>query len=589
MLFTQKFLSVLLALALVLVMIPAKPAMAAGQGSLELGENILVEMPLQNATTSVGESPILADGNYERWIDRIGNLPDYSVTFYTWLEENANAEGALADPAKGTLYKENYTYLLATIPASADFTYTSDENPADAALAAARSHANAIFSVVMDHGSETYSAFHRDHPEVFWLSGASSYTWSLSYSYSYADGSGTVSFPLKVYFYLQTSTFDIRDTAFRDVAAISDGIVQRNSDVARILADCPTDTTVYEQLRYLNKTLTETNEYNTSASTSVSILPWQCLSALGGADSTHGPVCEGYAKAFKVLCDELDIPCVLVEGDARSSKSDIAGAHMWNYVQVDGGWYAVDVTWNDPLVSGSSGAISGSESEEWFLLGSDSLVDTDLTFLDSHPVTNVVTNGGLDFSNGPLLEAQAYTPNPNYMDIAPYRGAEGYTAPVREGQLFAGWYTDAALTQPLGQNVTSGYAYAKFVDEQTLTLKFQITGSTTAASDSTDLRLLTAVNSLDMNWVSFETVFGDAKLQSLRSTHVYSQVNANGVSLGAASEHFGSDAGYYATFTITGVPQSAFDTTFTVTPSWQTLDGTQVFGAERSFTISQAF
>ncbi len=54
-----------------------------------------------------------------------------------------------------------------------------------------------------------------------------------------------------------------------------------------------------------------------------------------------GVVCEGYAKTFKVICDRLDIPCVLVSGNA-------GGAHMWNYVQMDDSkWYLVDVTWDD--------------------------------------------------------------------------------------------------------------------------------------------------------------------------------------------------------------------------------------------------
>lgn len=57
--------------------------------------------------------------------------------------------------------------------------------------------------------------------------------------------------------------------------------------------------------------------------------------------SDRGFVCEGYAETFKILCDEFDIPCVLVSGDA-------GGAHMWNYVQMeDGKWYLVDATWDD--------------------------------------------------------------------------------------------------------------------------------------------------------------------------------------------------------------------------------------------------
>lgn len=52
-------------------------------------------------------------------------------------------------------------------------------------------------------------------------------------------------------------------------------------------------------------------------------------------------VCEGYARAFKYLCDRVGIPCELVIG---STNVD----HMWNVVQIDGDWYHIDLTWDDP-------------------------------------------------------------------------------------------------------------------------------------------------------------------------------------------------------------------------------------------------
>ena len=56
-------------------------------------------------------------------------------------------------------------------------------------------------------------------------------------------------------------------------------------------------------------------------------------------------VCEGYAKAFKILCNRMGLTCVLGSGIVHKSTSD--GAHMWNYVLLDGGWYMVDATWDD--------------------------------------------------------------------------------------------------------------------------------------------------------------------------------------------------------------------------------------------------
>jgi transglutaminase/protease-like cytokinesis protein 3 len=62
-------------------------------------------------------------------------------------------------------------------------------------------------------------------------------------------------------------------------------------------------------------------------------------------------VCEGYAKSFKYLMDGLNIPCTMVIGKARNSSGNTE-SHAWNYVKIDEKWYAIDVTWDDPVVIG---------------------------------------------------------------------------------------------------------------------------------------------------------------------------------------------------------------------------------------------
>ena len=64
-----------------------------------------------------------------------------------------------------------------------------------------------------------------------------------------------------------------------------------------------------------------------------------------------GVVCEGYAKAFKVLCDQLGVPAVCVSG--LSDKSRTGSGHMWNLAQIGGSWYLVDVTWDDSDTAGA--------------------------------------------------------------------------------------------------------------------------------------------------------------------------------------------------------------------------------------------
>jgi hypothetical protein len=62
------------------------------------------------------------------------------------------------------------------------------------------------------------------------------------------------------------------------------------------------------------------------------------------ADPKHIAVCDGYSKAFLLLCEKEEIECVVVMGAAVPSMVN----HAWNYVKMDNGkWYAMDVTWND--------------------------------------------------------------------------------------------------------------------------------------------------------------------------------------------------------------------------------------------------
>ena len=59
-------------------------------------------------------------------------------------------------------------------------------------------------------------------------------------------------------------------------------------------------------------------------------------------------VCAGYAAAFQKLMTAYNIPCKVVSGKAGG------GGHAWNMVRLDGKWYHVDVTWDDPIVNGGN-------------------------------------------------------------------------------------------------------------------------------------------------------------------------------------------------------------------------------------------
>ncbi len=65
--------------------------------------------------------------------------------------------------------------------------------------------------------------------------------------------------------------------------------------------------------------------------------------------------CEGYSKGAKMVLDKVGIESALITGMAKSSPEK-TGAHMWNAVNLNGEWYNVDLTWDDPVSTGRKNA-----------------------------------------------------------------------------------------------------------------------------------------------------------------------------------------------------------------------------------------
>lgn len=67
-----------------------------------------------------------------------------------------------------------------------------------------------------------------------------------------------------------------------------------------------------------------------------------------GAFLDRKAVCEGIAKAFKLLCNEYGIKCIVVLG--KANKDGVYGDddyHAWNLVKIGNESYHVDVTWDN--------------------------------------------------------------------------------------------------------------------------------------------------------------------------------------------------------------------------------------------------
>ncbi len=117
---------------------------------------------------------------------------------------------------------------------------------------------------------------------------------------------------------------------------------------------CSNSDSDFEKLCYIHDTIVADCEYSYEG---------ENVHGAYGALVDRKAVCEGYAKAFALICDMADIPCLYVSGNADNGEG--SEGHAWNKVKLDGKWYNVDCTWDDPLGN------DGSKIEHEYLLLSD--------------------------------------------------------------------------------------------------------------------------------------------------------------------------------------------------------------------------
>lgn len=337
----------------------------------------------------------LKSGRYEKWIDRV-DVSDPVKGMYDTLAEATDGDG-IKD------YLIDNCYLQGTAEGDSIYYVVGDEKRPCLLFFMARFSPGDNDEMV-NRAEElrhciriAFSAFDRDYPEVFWMVPSIDYAILVNQTQGVAYGG----------IYIDRAVLP----QYADENRLRESIANRNTWAQRILEESPSSNDPEGRIRFFNEWLTKNNEYNTSDdldtlySSRTYNDAWECVSALEGREGDKGPVCEAYARAFKLLCDSSGIPCVIVDGTALSSIGS-GGRHMWNYVKLGDAWYGVDVTWDDPRVAGVSGKLSGYEREDYLLVGGDTPIGS-MNFLTSHPETNAVITG-YEFSNGPELSSEKY-------------------------------------------------------------------------------------------------------------------------------------------------------------------------------------
>lgn len=155
----------------------------------------------------------------------------------------------------------------------------------------------------------------------------------------------------------------------------SDDVIQKTNELNSIVNEIVSNATGTdaEKIKYVHNRIINTISYRFET---------ECTKGNAGyvrttyALATHEGVCEAYSRSMQLILQKLGIDCVPVHGIQTSGEPE---AHMWNAVKLNGNWYVVDATWDDPvgvdkngnIIYTNANGVDGGETETYLLVGKD--------------------------------------------------------------------------------------------------------------------------------------------------------------------------------------------------------------------------
>ena len=420
--------------------------------TVDMGYTQAVQFDPRTAVPSIDNS-----GTAHRFFASTADTP---YTFYMYLtERQKDVYNTLLNAGLDSADNVNGVKITFTTPITCQNTTTSLTAEAKNELALA---VQGGVAALMD-----------DHPEMFWLG-----AYKLSYSYSYRVSGGVYTLSVSSI----TCKMNYDTAVYADKASVTDYYTRM---MAAFDAFEVKGYTRYEKVKSIHDTIAKQVSYDSTFTNGTAHQPTSVFL------EPFLPVCEGYAEAFKMLCDREGIPCVIVVGKSGD------GGHAWNYIKMeDGKWYAVDLTWDD----------QGSIYYDYFLVGANStnrhFGNNTTTFSDKHTATGNHFQGGLYVLPYPELSQTAYaqTLGRANTDIA-VRKADGIVLLGKNQSL------STAFIAPYGSTIS----YSGATTGGTVTVTQGGTTTTYTVARRGDVVVDNAVNTTDYAKVAKATV-GAAKI-----------------------------------------------------------------------------
>lgn len=187
----------------------------------------------------------------------------------------------------------------------------------------------------------------RDEPEIMYFSGA-----------EYKNGK------LKINYSQSKSKLKKNQVAVR---------LKRDEIIAEIMNNSMSD---YEKIKAAHDYIIDNSKYDCNIYDDYEYKD-ESYTAYGNLVLGVG-VCEGYAKSLKYLLDKVGIENLIVIGSTKDHK------HAWNLVMIDGEYYHIDLTWDDPITGGCQGVIHYT----YFCLSDEEIAKTHFWNRNKYPEAN---------------------------------------------------------------------------------------------------------------------------------------------------------------------------------------------------------
>ncbi|WP_167615693.1 transglutaminase domain-containing protein [Exiguobacterium aurantiacum] len=143
---------------------------------------------------------------------------------------------------------------------------------------------------------------------------------------------------------------------------------QIEEKIDQVVEEIPTGLNDYEKVKYVNDFVVLNTAYNLYSVAS----PFTPYSILFNGEG----VCEGYALTTLLLLEAAGVEARYISGEAGTEL------HAWNLVKLDGAWYHLDTTWNDPVPNRP-----GEVGYNYFLVSDETLRADHTWEEETYPVT----------------------------------------------------------------------------------------------------------------------------------------------------------------------------------------------------------